>query len=162
MANRSTPALRQLAAAGVVNSVHEYSHDPRTASYGIEAAEALGVAAERVFKTLICRVDGALVVAVVPVTSPLDLRALAACRNAKRAELADTASAQRSSGYVVGGISPIGQRAPLPTVIDESAQSKGTILVSAGRRGLEVELAPGDLAAITLADFAPIARRGAR
>ena len=158
MVDRRTPALRDLAAAGITVTVHEYRHDPRANSYGIEAADSLGVAPERVFKTLIARVDGSLVVAVVPVHCQLDLRALAAHRGAKRAELADAASAQRSSGYVVGGISPVGQRTALATVIDASASRQATVLVSAGRRGLEVEIAPDDLVSITDATLGDIAR----
>ena len=139
--------------AGIAHAVHEYPHDPRAASYGLEAAEKLGVEPGRVFKTLVVDVDGSLAIAVVPVESQLDLRALG-----KRAALADTGVAERTTGYVVGGISPLGQRKRLPAVVDESALAYDTVYVSAGRRGLEVELAPGDLVALTGARVAVIAR----
>ncbi|MGO2660206.1 Cys-tRNA(Pro) deacylase [Mycetocola reblochoni] len=156
-----TPALAALTAAGTPHRVHEYRHDPASAlSFGAEAAAALGVDPALVFKTLIAAADGALVVAVVPVLGSLDLKALAHAVGAKRAELADPARAERSSGYVRGGISPIGQRTPLPTVIDDSANGVPSVFVSAGRRGQDVELAADDLAALTSAVFAPIARRG--
>ncbi|MCE4944491.1 MULTISPECIES: Cys-tRNA(Pro) deacylase [Streptomyces] len=153
-----TPATVALTAAGVPFTVHAYTHDPAAASYGEEAAEALGVSPDQVFKTLLADVDGALTVAVVPVSGSLDLKALAAAVGGKRAAMADPAAAERSTGYVVGGISPLGQRKRLRTVVDASAQTRPTVCVSAGRRGLEVELAPADLAALTGARFAPIAR----
>lgn len=153
-----TPATVALTAAGVEFEVHAYEHDPSHPSYGEEAAEALGVAPERVFKTLVADVDGALVVGVVPVTGSLDLKALAAAVGGKRAAMADPALAERTTGYVRGGISPLGQRKKLRTVLDASADAHGTICVSAGRRGLEVELSPGDLAKLTEAITAPIAR----
>ncbi|MFE1026123.1 Cys-tRNA(Pro) deacylase [Streptomyces sp. NPDC058818] len=153
-----TPATVALAAAGVTYAVHAYEHDPAHASYGEEAAEAMGVSPERVFKTLVADVDGALTVAVVPVAGQLDLKALAAAVGGKRAAMADPALAERTTGYVRGGISPLGQRKRLPTVLDASASVHGTICVSAGRRGLEVELAPGDLAELTDAVLAPIGR----
>lgn len=157
-----TPATDALSAAGVPFSLHPYTHDPRATSYGLEAAEALGVAPERVFKTLV--VDTAhggrpqLAVGVVPVSRQLDLKALATALGVKKVTLADPAVASRSSGYVVGGISPIGQRTPLPTVVDASARDHGTILVSGGRRGLDVELAPEDLVALLGATWAEISR----
>ncbi|MCB5167837.1 Cys-tRNA(Pro) deacylase [Streptomyces bambusae] len=153
-----TPATVALTAAGLPFTVHAYAHDPAAASYGAEAAEALGVSPERVFKTLVADVDGALTVAVVPVAGSLDLKALAAAVGGKKAAMADPAAAERSSGYVRGGISPLGQRRALPTVLDASASAHATICVSAGRRGLEVELSPADLAALTGAVLAPIAR----
>ncbi|POX60275.1 Cys-tRNA(Pro) deacylase [Streptomyces sp. Ru62] len=153
-----TPATVALTAAGVDFTVHAYDHDPSHPSYGEEAAEAMGVSPDRVFKTLVADVDGSLVVGVVPVAGSLDLKALAAAVGGKRASMADPALAERTTGYVRGGISPLGQRKKLPTVIDDSAQSHATICVSAGRRGLEVELAPGDLAKLTEAVPAPIGR----
>lgn len=153
-----TPALAAAARAGVPFETHAYEHDPAAASYGEEAAEALGVAPERVFKTLVADVDGNLTVAVVPVSASLDLKALAAAVGGKRATMADPAAAERTTGYVRGGISPLGQRKQLPTVIDASAQEHATVCVSAGRRGLEIELAPADLAALTGAVLAPVAR----
>ncbi|MEU1490997.1 Cys-tRNA(Pro) deacylase [Streptomyces sp. NPDC005776] len=153
-----TPATVALTAAGVEFTVHAYEHDPASASYGEEAAEALGVSPDRVFKTLVADVDGRLTVAVVPVAGSLDLKALASAIGGKRATMADPAAAERTTGYVRGGISPLGQRKRLPTVLDTSARSHATICVSAGRRGLEVELSPTDLAALTNAAFAPIGR----
>ncbi|MFJ9408626.1 Cys-tRNA(Pro) deacylase [Streptomyces sp. NPDC101393] len=153
-----TPATVALAASGVPFTVHSYAHDPAAASYGEEAAEALGVAPEQVFKTLLADVDGTLTVAVVPVSGSLDLKALAAAVGGKRATMADPAAAERSTGYVLGGISPLGQRKRLRTVVDASAQGRPTVCVSAGRRGLEVELAPADLVTLTGASIAPISR----
>ncbi|SEC81599.1 transcriptional regulator [Streptomyces sp. 2231.1] len=153
-----TPATVALTAAGVDFTVHAYDHDPSHPSYGEEAAEAMGVSPDRVFKTLVADVDGALVVGVVPVAGSLDLKALAAAVGGKRAAMADPALAERTTGYVRGGISPLGQRKRLPTVLDDSAQGHTTICVSAGRRGLEVELAPTDLAKLTNAVTAPIGR----
>lgn len=155
-----TPATRLLAASGVPHSLQTYRHDPRSTSYGLEAAEALGVEPERVFKTLLADVDGSLVVAMVPVDTQLDLGLLAAAVGGKRAALADVARAERATGYVAGGISPLGQRKPHPTVLDESALAHDTVLVSGGRRGLDVELLTPDLITLTHARVAPIARRG--
>ncbi|MFE6052250.1 Cys-tRNA(Pro) deacylase [Kitasatospora sp. NPDC056446] len=155
---QGTPATVALESAAVPFTVHAYDHDPAAASYGGEAAEVLGVAAERVFKTLVADVDGTLTVGVVPVAGKLDLKALAAAVGGKRAVMADPAAAERSSGYVLGGISPLGQRRPLSTVVDESALGHATVYVSAGRRGLEVELSPADLIALTRARTAAIAR----
>ncbi|WP_055587093.1 Cys-tRNA(Pro) deacylase [Peterkaempfera griseoplana] len=155
---QGTPATVALEAAGVPFTVHSYTHDPAAASYGGEAAEALGVAAERVFKTLVADVDGTLAVGIVPVAGQLDLKALAAAVGAKRAAMADPAAAERTTGYVLGGISPLGQRRRLRTVVDGSALDHPTVYVSAGRRGLEVELAPQDLIALTAAVTAAIAR----
>jgi Cys-tRNA(Pro)/Cys-tRNA(Cys) deacylase len=138
--------------AGIAFAVHEYIHDPTAVSYGLEAAEKLGLDPARVFKTLVADVDGSLTVAVLPVAAQLDLRALG-----KRAALADTNLAERTTGYVAGGISPLGQRKRLPTVVDDSALCHDTIHVSAGRRGLEIELAPADLLALTGGRTAAIA-----
>lgn len=153
-----TPATVALTAAGVDHTVHSYDHDPSHPSYGKEAAEAMGVSPDRVFKTLVADVDGTLTVAVVPVAGSLDLKALASAVGGKRAAMADPALAERTTGYVRGGISPLGQRKKLPTVLDDSATAHGTIRVSAGRRGLEVELSPDDLAKLTDAVLAPIGR----
>ncbi|MFJ7120793.1 Cys-tRNA(Pro) deacylase [Streptomyces albogriseolus] len=156
--SNGTPATVALTAAGVPFTVHSYDHDPSHPSYGEEAAEAMGVSPDRVFKTLVADVDGTLTVAVVPVAGQLDLKALASAAGGKRASMADPALAERTTGYVRGGISPLGQRKKLPTVLDASATRHGTICVSAGRRGLEVELAPTDLARLTSAVLAPIGR----
>ncbi|PTM91626.1 Cys-tRNA(Pro) deacylase [Streptomyces sp. VMFN-G11Ma] len=153
-----TPATVALTAAGVAYTLHSYDHDPSHPSYGEEAAEAMGVSPERVFKTLVADVDGTLTVAVVPVAGQLDLKALASAVGGKRAAMADPALAERTTGYVRGGISPLGQRKRLPTVLDASAPAHATICVSAGRRGLEVELSPADLASLTEAVVAPIGR----
>ncbi|HKS44777.1 MAG TPA: Cys-tRNA(Pro) deacylase [Amycolatopsis sp.] len=157
MAGKGTPATALLAKQKVTHKLHAYDHDPKHESYGQEAAEALGVAPERVFKTLVAEVDGALTVGVVPVTGQLDLKALAAAAGGKRARLAEAAAAQRATGYVLGGISPLGQRSRLPVVVDESANAFETVFCSAGRRGLEMELAPDDLIRLTRATVAPIA-----
>jgi Cys-tRNA(Pro)/Cys-tRNA(Cys) deacylase len=154
----ATPAIDALVRAGLDHRIHKVGHDPRVTAFGREAAEALGVEAGRVFKTLVCAGPAGLAVAVVPVTGELDLKALAAALGEKVVSLADAAAAQRSSGYVLGGISPIGQKRPLPTVIDETAERWDTIFVSAGRRGLELELAPGDLLGVTGGRFAAIAK----
>ncbi len=146
-----------LVRAGVPHTVHSYDAAPG-GSYGEAGARALGVEPERMLKTLLADVDGRLVCAVVPVAGTLDLRALAAALGGKRAAMAEPARAERSSGYVVGGISPLGQRTRLPTVVDESAELFATVLVSGGRRGLSVELAPADLVALTDAVVADVAR----
>ena len=151
-----TPATSALTAAGISFDLHPYDHDPRAVAYGEEAAAALGVEPERLFKTLIATVDGALACAVVPVSSRLDLKAFAAALGGKRAELADPAAAARATGYVVGGISPVGQRTRLRVVTDESVELFDTVYVSAGKRGLQVELAPVDLVAVTGALVADI------
>ena len=144
-----TPATVALTRAGIAFTAHAYEHDPRAAAYGLEAAEKLGLDPERVFKTLLANVDGGLVVGIVPVAMQLDLKALAQALGGKRAEMADPAVAERKTGYVVGGISPIGQKTPLPTVLDETAILAETIFVSGGRRGLDLEVAPDDLIAVT-------------
>lgn len=155
-----TPATTVLAEAGVTHVLRTYAHDPRSDSYGLEAAAELGVEPERVFKTLLADVDGSLVVGIVPVDCQLDLKLLAAAVGGKRAAMADVDRAERATGYVAGGISPLGQRTTHPTVLDDSAPTHPTILVSGGRRGLDVELGPDDLIALTHARVAPIARRG--
>ena len=156
MAGKGTPATALLARHRVEHRLHSYTHGAGTA-YGPEAAEALGLDPARVFKTLVAEVDGTLTVGVVPVSSTLDLKALAAAVGGKRARMADVAAAERATGYVAGGISPLGGRKRLPTVLDSSAEQLPTVFCSAGRRGLEVELAPADLARLTGARFAPIA-----
>lgn len=153
-----TPATVALTASGTAFTVHSYDHDPSSPSYGEEAAEALGVSPDRVFKTLVADVDGELVVAVVPVAGSLDLKSLASAVGGKRAAMADPAAAERTTGYVRGGISPLGQRKRLRTVLDASAEKHPTICVSAGRRGLEVELTPTALTTLTQATLAPIGR----
>ncbi|MCX5242370.1 Cys-tRNA(Pro) deacylase [Streptomyces prunicolor] len=153
-----TPATVVLTTAGVPYDLHAYDHDPSHPSYGEEAAEAMGVSPDRVFKTLLADVDGTLTVAVVPVAGQLDLKALASAVGGKRATMADPTLAERTTGYVRGGISPLGQRKKLRTVLDDSASSHPTICVSAGRRGLEVELSPEDLKTLTAAVLAPIGR----
>jgi Cys-tRNA(Pro)/Cys-tRNA(Cys) deacylase len=145
--------------AGISFTVHEYPHDPRHESYGREASEALGVPAERVFKTLIAEVDGSLVAAVVPVEGQLDLKALAAAADGKKAVMAPVAAAERATGYVAGGISAVGQRKRLSVVVDASAMSFATVFCSGGRRGLEIELAPADLVRAADATVASIGRR---
>ena len=153
-----TPATVALTRAGIPYAVHAYEHDPRAAAFGLEAAEKLGLDPARVFKTLLATVDGALAVGIVPVAMQLDLKALAQALGGKRADMADPAMAERKTGYVVGGISPIGQKTPLPTVLHETAILAETIFVSGGRRGLDLELAPDDLIAVTSGRYAPIAR----
>ena len=157
-ASAGTPATVTLTRAGVAFTAHAYDHDPRAAAYGLEAAEKLGLDPDRVFKTLLATVDGEGAVGIVPVAMQLVLKALAHALGAKRAEMADPAVAERKTGYVVGGISPIGQKTVLPTVLDESAILAETIFVSGGRRGLDLELAPDDLIAVTGGTYAPIAR----
>ena len=152
-----TPATALLTKQGITHRLHPYQVDPDTPNYGAVVADALGVEPARVFKTLVADVDGALTVAVVPVTGDLDLKALATAVGGKRAALADRTLAERSTGYVRGGISPLGQRRQLPTVIDRTALDDAQIYVSAGKRGLQVQLAPSDLVRLTQATVAPIA-----
>ena len=158
MAGRGTTATMALERAKIPFTLHEYAHDPRNESYGTEASEALGVPAERVFKTLVAEVDGALVTGVVPVGGQLDLKALAAAAGGKKAAMAQVTAAERATGYVAGGISPVGQRKRLPVVVDASAMGFATVFCSAGRRGLEIELAPADLVRATGATVADIGR----
>lgn len=158
MSSNGTRALVTLAQAAITYTVHPYEHDPANRSFGEEAAKALGVPTSRIFKTLVADVDGQLVVAVVPVSGSLDLKALAGAAGGKRATMADVAVAERATGYVVGGISPLGQRRRLPTVVDVTAFDHASVFVSAGRRGLDVELSGHDLVAVTGATTASIAR----
>jgi Cys-tRNA(Pro)/Cys-tRNA(Cys) deacylase len=160
MAGRGTPATVLLDRQRVAHNLHTYQHDPKHPSFGLEAAEALGLTPARVFKTLVAEVDGRLTVGVVPVTGQLDLKALAAAAGGKRARMAEVAAAERATGYVAGGISPLGQRRRLPTVLDSSAEGFETIFCSGGRRGLEIELSPADLTRLTGAVLAPIAVEG--
>lgn len=156
-----TPAMTALTRADVEFQAHTYDHDSRVsaqAGFGLEAAAALGVPPERVFRTLVATLDGGLVVGVVPVGAQLDLKALARSLGGSKAAMAEVAAAERSSGYVAGGISPVGQNVQLPTAVDESALAYPTIFVSGGRRGLDVELAPADLVRVTGAVLAPISR----
>ena len=156
MAGKGTPATALLTRQKVEHRLHSYAHGSG-AAYGPEAAELLGLDPARVFKTLVAEVDGALAVGIVPVTSSLDLKALAAALGGRRARMAEVDAAQRATGYVAGGISPLGQRKRMPTVLDESARELPTMFCSAGRRGLEVELAPVDLVRLTGARYGAIA-----
>jgi Cys-tRNA(Pro)/Cys-tRNA(Cys) deacylase len=155
MAGRETPATRAAKAAGIEHRVHEYVHDPGADSYALEAAEALGIEPARVFKTLVVLVGSAdaLHVCVIPSDATLDLRALG-----KRAQMAPTDRAERVTGYVAGGISPLGQRRALPTLVDDGALAHETVFCSGGRRGLELELAPQDLVALTRAEVRRLRR----
>ncbi len=153
-----TPATVALRSAGVAFREHAYAHHPGAPSFGLEAASALGVEPDRVFKTLLTEVDGRSVVGIVPVSARLDLKALAAAAGGRHAVMTDPAAAERRTGYRVGGISPIGQKSPSPTVIDETAELWDTVFVSGGRRGFDVELTPADLIAATAATLAAIAR----
>ena len=154
----STPATVALRAADIPYTERAYAHDPAVTDFGREAAEALGVEADRVFKTLLAVVDSSLVVGIVPVTGKLDLKALAAAVGGKKAVMAEPAVAERRTGYIVGGISPIGQKTTHPTVLDETAELWDSVFVSGGRRGLDLELAPADLVRATGAILADIAR----
>jgi len=154
-----TPAIQALKKAGVPFEIHEYRHDPCAESYGLEAATALGVPPEQVFKTLIAKLDTReLVVAVVPVNKNLDLKALASVAGAKKADMADVTEAERTTGYVKGGISPLGQRKKLRTIIDASALRLERIFVSGGRRGLDLSLQPDDLMRMCSATIGTIAK----
>ena len=153
-----TPATVALTRAGIAFTLHEYEHDPRAASYGLEAATALGLDPACVFKTLMATVDGRLAVGIVPVSGQLDLKALARALGGSRAAMAEVAAAERATGYVAGGISPVGQKRAHPTVLDETALGFGTVYVSGGRRGLDLGLAPDDLVRATGAVVAPIRR----
>lgn len=152
-----TPATVALTAAGIPFTEHAYTHDPANTNYGLEAATALGLDPDRVFKTLLADIDGELIVAIVPVTGKVDLKRLAAAAGGKRASMADPAVAERRTGYVVGGISPIGQKTRHRTVLDETAELWDTVYVSGGRRGFDIELAPADLIRATGAVIADIA-----
>jgi Cys-tRNA(Pro)/Cys-tRNA(Cys) deacylase len=153
-----TRATQLLASLGIAHTIHRYTHDPAASSYGQEASDALGVPPGRMFKTLIADVDGQLTVAVVPVSGSLDTKALATATGGKKAAMAEPALAERASGYVTGGIAPLGLRRPLPVVVDETALGYPTIFCSAGQRGMQIELAPADLVAAAGAQTAPIAR----
>lgn len=154
----ATPATVALSKLGIVFEVCSYEHDPAVTDFGKEAAEALGVPGERVFKTLLVDAEGSLAVGIVPVTGLLDLKAFAAALGVRRVAMADPTLAERKTGYVVGGISPIGQRTRLRTVLDASALNFDTVLVSGGRRGFDIELAPNDLLRATGGSTASIAR----
>ena len=153
-----TPATVALTRAGVSFTLHDYAHDPRAQSYGLEAAEALGLDPACVFKTLLATVDQRLAVGIVPVSAQLDLKALARALGGSRAEMADKAAAERATGYVVGGISPLGQKRAHPTVVDATALDHAVVYVSAGRRGLDLGLSPADLVSVTSATVAAISR----
>ncbi|QGY40315.1 Cys-tRNA(Pro) deacylase [Pseudodesulfovibrio cashew] len=154
-----TPAIKAAKKAKIDFTVREYEHDPAAESYGVEAAEKLGVAPVRVFKTLVADCGGnRLAVAVVPVMQRLDLKLLAKAVGVKKAAMAEVKTVERVTGYVVGGVSPLGQKKRLDTVIDASAEDLETVFVSAGRRGLDIELSPQDLARLTRGGFAPVAR----
>ena len=153
-----TPAIDTAKKAGIAFEIHEYHHDAAAESYGLEAAEKLGVAADEVFKTLVVKLDGkALAVGIVPVTGQLGLKQIAKAAGAKKAVMAVPAEVERTTGYVLGGVSPLGQKKRLATYIDASAKGFSKVYVSAGRRGLEIELAPDDLATLCQAGFAPLA-----
>jgi Cys-tRNA(Pro)/Cys-tRNA(Cys) deacylase len=166
MGAQGTRAIDAARRAGVTHTVHEYAHDARSSlreggrGYALEAVEALGIDAARVFKTIVVSVDGRLALAVVPADSEVDLKLVADALGGRRAVVAAAAEAEKATGYVLGGISPLGTRRPLPVVLDASAEAFPTIHVSAGRRGLEIELAAADLVRLTSGRFAPIARRG--
>ena len=153
-----TPATVALTRAGIAFTVHEYDHDPRAGSFGLEAAAALGLDPAQVFKTLMATVDGMLTVGIVPVSGQLDLKALARAAGGSKAAMADVTAAERATGYVAGGISPIGQKRPHPTVLDETALAFDAVYVSGGRRGLDLGIAPADLVRATGAIVAPIGR----
>jgi len=152
-----TPAIIAAKKNKVSHKIHEYSHDESSQSYGLEAAEKMGVAAERIFKTLVVSLDSKeLVVGVIPVSSMLSMKLIAKAAGAKKAAMADKSDVERSTGYVLGGVSPLGQKKRLRTIIDSSAESYSTIYVSAGRRGLEIELSPDDLSTLTRGTTAEI------
>jgi Cys-tRNA(Pro)/Cys-tRNA(Cys) deacylase len=163
---QGTRAVDAAKRAGVPHTVHEYAHDDRASlhaggrGYALEAVDALGIEAGRVFKTIVLACDGRLGLAVVPADAEVDLKAVADALGGRRASIADPAEAERATGYVLGGISPLGTRRPLPVVLDVSAAAYATIHVSAGRRGLEIELSAADLVTVTKGRLAPVARRG--
>ncbi|MEP6851945.1 MAG: Cys-tRNA(Pro) deacylase [bacterium] len=158
MSAQATPATTALDRLGIPYSLHPYRHDPRGDGYGAEAARALEVDEAQLFKTLIASVDAQLVCAVVPVSRQLDLKALARAVSGRRAVMAEPSAAQRATGYVLGGISPLGQRTRLPVVLDDSATGFDAVYVSAGQRGLQLRLAPEDLKRASAAVLAPLAR----
>jgi Cys-tRNA(Pro)/Cys-tRNA(Cys) deacylase len=166
MGAQGTRAIDMARRAGIMHTVHEYAHDDRAslraggAGYALEAVAALGIEAARVFKTIVVAVDGRPALAVVPADAEVDLKAVADALGGRKAAIAPGAEAEKATGYVLGGISPLGTRRPLPVVLDASAATFSTIHVSAGRRGLEIELAAADLAGLVAGRLAPIARRG--
>jgi len=152
-----TPGILAAQKAGVSFTVHEYDHDPAAPSFGMEAAEKLGISPERVFKTLVVKLDGKeLAVGVIPVNSMLSMKAIAKAAGAKKAEMAEKAEVERSTGYVLGGVSPLGQKKRLRTFIDASAEGFSTVFVSAGKRGMDVEMKPSDLHDLTKALYVPL------
>lgn len=152
-----TPAIKTAEKAKIDFSVHQYEHDSSVASFGLEASEKLGVSAATVFKTLVASLDnGELVVAIIPVDQKLNLKAVAKASKAKKAKMAEPLDVERSTGYVLGGVSPLGQKKRLKTLLDDSAKAQSTIYVSAGRRGLEIELQPSDLLSLTNGQFVPL------
>lgn len=156
-----TPGIEAAKRAGIAYQVHQYAHDPAADSYGLEAAEKLSVAPEQVFKTLVAKLDGStLVVAIIPVSARLNLKQLARALGGKKAVMAEPGDVERSTGYVLGGVSPLGQKKALLTVLDAPAQAWETILVSAGRRGLEIELSPQDLLTLTRGSWGSISQSG--
>ena len=165
MGSQGTRAIGVVRRAGVAHTVHEYAHDGRSSlqaggrGYALEAVDALGLDAARVFKTIVVVIDGRLGLAVVPADAEVDLKAVADALGGRKASIAPAADAERATGYVLGGISPLGTKRPLPTVVDASAEDWPTIHVSAGKRGLEIELAASDLVALTGGSLAPVARR---
>jgi Cys-tRNA(Pro)/Cys-tRNA(Cys) deacylase len=166
MGAQGTRAIDVARRAGVVHTVHEYAHEARASlkeggrGYALEAVAALGIDAGRVFKTIVVSVDGRLGMAVVPADAEVDLKAVADALGGRKAAIAGPAEAEKATGYVLGGISPLGTRRPLPIVVDASAQDWATVHVSAGRRGLEIELAAADLVALVKGSFGRVARRG--
>ncbi len=154
-----TPAINTAKKAKITFNIHPYDHDPEARAYGEEAAEKLGIPEDRIFKTLVVSLDGSrLAVAVVPVSRQLDLKAMAKAAGSKRSAMADGTDVQRTTGYVLGGVSPLGQKKILKTIIDASAMTYDTIYVSAGKRGLQIELSPNDLVRLTRAGLADISR----
>jgi Cys-tRNA(Pro)/Cys-tRNA(Cys) deacylase len=152
-----TPAINAAKKEKIVYTVHQYPHDPGHDSYGKEAAEILNIEATRVFKTLVAQLDnGTLAVAIVPVSSMLSMKKFAKAAGVKKAVMAEKSLVEKATGYVLGGVSPLGQKKRIPTILDVTAKDYSTIFVSAGRRGLEIELVPSDLAALTSATFAEI------